>query len=84
MVELRRRTLLPLDDILGCLRQTLPQLSRSALHRCLVRHGISRLLCSDQKDSRRGRFPDTPPAYVHIDSCELRGKRCGWALLGRA
>jgi hypothetical protein len=72
VVELRRRTLLPLDDILGCLRQTIPQLSRSALHRCLVRHGISRLPRSDEKDSRRGRFPDTPPGYVHIDSCELR------------
>jgi hypothetical protein len=57
VVELRRRTLLPLDDILGCLRQTIPQLSRSALHRCLVRHGISRLPRSDEKDSRRGRFP---------------------------
>jgi hypothetical protein len=43
VVEFRRRTLLPLDDILGCLRETVPTLSRSALHRCLARHGISRL-----------------------------------------
>jgi hypothetical protein len=39
VVEFRRRTLLPLDDVLGCLRQTIPTLSRSALHRCLQRHG---------------------------------------------
>src|ERR687893_2476502 len=39
VVEFRRRTLLPLDDVLGCLRETIPTLSRSALHRCLVRHG---------------------------------------------
>ncbi len=38
-VEFRRRTLLPLDDVLGCLRESIPSLSRSALHRCLVRHG---------------------------------------------
>src|SRR3954466_8232105 len=43
VVEFRRRTLLPLDDVLGCLRKSIPRLTRSALHRCLERHGISRL-----------------------------------------
>ena len=43
VVEFRRRTPLPLDDMLGCLRETIPKLSHSALHRCLVRHGIFRL-----------------------------------------
>ena len=42
IVEFRRRTLLPLDDVLGCLRESIPKLSRSALHRCLVRHGLAR------------------------------------------
>ncbi|HEX6013998.1 MAG TPA: IS481 family transposase, partial [Geminicoccaceae bacterium] len=37
VVEFRRRTLLPLDDVLGCLREAIPKLTRSALHRCLVR-----------------------------------------------
>ena len=41
VVEFRRRTLLPLDDVLGCLMDTIPNLSRSALHRCLQRHGIN-------------------------------------------
>src|SRR3712207_2961934 len=41
VVEFRRRTLLPLDDVLGCcLREAIPALSRGALHRCLQRHGI--------------------------------------------
>src|SRR5215218_8520275 len=35
VVEFRRRTLLPLDDVLGCLRESIPRLTRSALHRCL-------------------------------------------------
>ena len=39
VVEFRRRTLLPLDDVLGCLRESIPRLTRSALHRCLERHG---------------------------------------------
>ncbi|MCW7541174.1 IS481 family transposase [Aquabacterium sp. A7-Y] len=72
VVELRRRTLLPLDEILGCLREGIPQLSRSALHRCLVRHGIQQLPRSQEKDSKRGRFQDTSIGYVDIDSCELR------------
>src|SRR6478609_3311130 len=38
VVEFRRRTLLPLDDSMGCLRDAIPKLSRSALHRCLERH----------------------------------------------
>jgi len=43
VVAFRQKTLLPLDDVLGCLRETIPNLSRSALHRRLLRHGISRL-----------------------------------------
>ena len=72
VVEFRRRTLLPLDDVLGCLRETIPRLSRSALHRCLVRHGISRLPEGEEKASKRKRFAETTIGYVHIDVCELR------------
>ena len=71
VVELRRRTLLPLDDVLGSLRENLPKLTRSALHRCLVRHGISRLPAGDSA-AKRKRFAPTTIGYVHIDSCELR------------
>jgi len=49
IVEFRRRTLLPLDDVMGCLRESIPKLSRSSLHRCLQRHGISRLPGSEIK-----------------------------------
>ena len=59
VVEFRRRTLLPLDDVLGCLRGSIPTLTRSALHRCLVRHGISRLPAREEQASRRGRFAAT-------------------------
>lgn len=72
VVEFRRRTLLPLDDVLGCLRETIPTLTRSALHRCLQRHGISRLPDDGEKASKRGRFAETKIGYVHIDSCEFR------------
>jgi len=71
IVEFRRRTLLPLDDVLGCLKDSIPSLTRSSLHRCLVRHGISRLPESEVT-SKRGRFAETTIGYVHIDICELR------------
>jgi hypothetical protein len=72
IVEFRRRTLLPLDDVLGCLRDSIPKLTRSSLHRCLLRHGISRLPQTDVAKSKKGRFADTKIGYVHIDICELR------------
>jgi transposase InsO family protein len=72
VVEFRRRTLLPLDDVMGCLRETIPKLTRSALHRCLVRHGISRLPQDKEAASKRKRFAETRIGYIHIDVCELR------------
>ena len=40
-VPFRQHTLLPLDDCSYALPATIPRLSRSALHRCFQRHGIS-------------------------------------------
>ena len=71
IVEFRRRTLLPLDDVLGCLRETISKLSRSALHRCLERHGIFRLQRDEAATSKRKRFAETSIGYGHIDICEL-------------
>jgi hypothetical protein len=59
IVEFRRRTLLPLDDLLGGLREAIPKLTRSTLHRYLQRYGISRLPGSADKDLKRGRFAET-------------------------
>jgi hypothetical protein len=75
IVEFRRRTLLPLDDVFGCLKDGIPKLTRSSLHRCLVRHGISRLPESEEKTSKRGRFADTTIGYIHIDICDLKALR---------
>lgn len=43
VVAFRKHRLLPLDDCLYALQPTIPHLSRSSLHRCLNRHGMSRL-----------------------------------------
>jgi hypothetical protein len=66
IVEFRRWTLLPLDDVLGCLRDSIPQLTRSSLHRCLLRHGISRL-------------PDSGKRPPSEDASQIRrSATCAW------
>ena len=72
VVAFRRHTLLPLDDCLYALQATLPHLTRSSLHRCLQRHGISRLPEVDGAKTAKKRFKPYPIGYFHIDIAEVR------------
>src|SRR5919112_5197750 len=72
IVAFRRHTLLPLDDCLYALHATLPHLTRSSLHRCLQRHGISRLPEVDGEKTAKKRFKPYPIGYFHIDIAEVR------------
>jgi transposase InsO family protein len=71
IVAFRRHTLLPLDDCLYALQPTLPHLTRSSLHRCLQRHGISRLPDVDGDKPRRSRFKAYPIAQVSTEQGKL-------------
>src|SRR5687768_11863479 len=72
IVAFRRHTLLPLDDCLYALQPTIPHLTRSSLHRCLKRHGISRLPDTDGDKPRRAKFKRYPIGFFHVDIAELR------------
>jgi transposase InsO family protein len=72
IVAFRRHTLLPLDDCLYALQATLPNLTRSSLHRCLKRHGISRLPEIAGDKPARQPFKRYPIGYFHIDIAEVR------------
>lgn len=72
VVAFRRHTLLPLDDCLYALQPTIPHLTRSALHRCLKRHGISRLPETGGDKPARKPFKAYPIGYFHIDIAEVR------------
>ena len=72
IVAFRRHTLLPLDDCLYALQPTIPHLTRSALHRCLQRHGISRLPEVDGDKQTRQRFKRYPIGFYHIDIAEVQ------------
>lgn len=72
IVAFRKHMLLPLDDCLYALQATIPHLTRSSLHRCLQRHGISRLpeVTGDKEPKRK--FKTYPIGYFHIDIAEVQ------------
>jgi transposase InsO family protein len=72
VVAFRRHTRLPLDDCLYALQPTIPHLTRSTLHRCLQRHGISRLPDTDGDKPQRSRFKRYPIGFFHLDIAEVR------------
>jgi transposase InsO family protein len=72
IVAFRRHTLLPLDDCLYALQATIPRLRRSSLHRCLERHGISRLPNVEGDKPTRKKFERYPIGYFHMDLAEVR------------
>ena len=71
VVAFRRHTLLPLDDCLYGLQPAIPHLTRSSLHRCLERHGISRLPEIGGDKPEKKRFAAYPIGYFHIDIAEV-------------
>ena len=72
IVAFRRHTLLPLDDCLYALQPTIPHLTRSSLHRCLQRHGISRLPEVEGDKPAKKKFKTYPIGYFHIDIAEVQ------------
>ena len=71
-VAFRKHTLLPLDDCLYALQATIPHLTRSSLHRCYQRHGISRLPEAEGGKPAKKSFKKYPIGYFHIDIAEVR------------
>jgi hypothetical protein len=72
IVAFRRHTLLPLDDCLYALQPTIPHLTRSSLHRCLQRHGISRLPEVEGSKPSKKKFKAYPIGYSTSTSLSSR------------
>lgn len=72
IVAFRKHTRLPPDDCLYAVQAAIPHLTRSSLHRCLQRHGISRLpeVTGDKEPERK--FKTYSIGYVHIDIAEVQ------------
>ena len=67
VIAFRRHTLLPLDDCQYALQPTILHLTRSSLHRCLQRHGVSRLPQAEGEITAKRKFKAYPIGYFHID-----------------
>lgn len=72
IVEFRTRFGFGLDDLFIALKDEMPHLSRSSLHRCLKRHGISRLPKEEIHATRTKKFKNYEIGFLHIDSAEVR------------
>jgi transposase InsO family protein len=72
VVAFRRHLPLPLDDCLYALQPSIPHLTRSALHLCLQRHGISRLPDVEGDKPKRQQFKRYPIGFFHIDIAEVQ------------
>lgn len=65
IVSLRTTAWLPIDEILDTLVGLNPEVSRSAVYRCLVREGINKVPIEVKEKSRM--FKEYDPGYLHID-----------------
>ena len=70
-VVFRVLTLLPLDDCLYALQESIPHLKRSNLHCLFQRHGISRLPKAQDNKKEKKSFKEYPPGYFHIDIAQV-------------
>ena len=70
----RKSTNLSLDDCYIALKESIPNLSRSNLHRCLKRNGLSVLpqkVTKSSSDSKKQKFRQYEIGYFHIDITEI-------------
>lgn len=76
VAEIRRLTLIPLDDLLVLVREFVnPAASRSGLDRCLRRHGVSNLKAmlaqareaAGEAPAPLKSFKDYAPGFIHVD-----------------
>lgn len=71
-VAFRRHTLPPPEDCRYALQPSIPHLTRSALHRCLQRHGNSRLPDVEGEKPKRQKVKRYPIGFFHIDIAEVQ------------
>jgi len=69
--EFRRTTKLSLDDCYIALKDTIPALSRSNLHRCLRRNGLSVLPKDDDEPREKKKFKEYDIGFVHVDITQV-------------
>ena len=72
--EFRRVSKLALDDVYIALKDQIPELSRSNLHRCLKRNGLNVLPKEEKEVQEKKKFKEYPIGFMHVDITEVRTK----------
>ena len=69
IVEVRKFTLLPLDDLYMVIKKFIPHATRSSVLRCLKRHKVKTLkeMAKERGKSTYKTFKYYKPGYIHID-----------------
>ena len=70
--EFRRVSQFSLDDCFIVLKEQIPNLSRSNLHRCLKRNGLSVLPKIESGKKEKQKFREYEIGYVHIDITQIK------------
>jgi len=65
VISARSTTWLPLDEVFELLLELNPNISRSAVYRCLVRENLSKVPKEKREESKK--FKEYDPGYLHID-----------------
>ena len=69
--EFRRVTKFSLDDCFIALKDKIPTLSRSNLHRCLQRNGLSTLPKNEDEPREKKKFKEYEVGFVHVDITQV-------------
>lgn len=72
IIKTRQLSQLALDDLFIVLKDSIPNLSRSSLHRCLKRHGVSQLPKPERTETEKKPFKKYEIGYFHIDTAEIK------------
>jgi hypothetical protein len=72
IISPRVQARIPLDDVYIALKDVIPYMSRSPLHRCLQRHGISHLPKADREKPKRVKSYDISNSISILLRCDMR------------
>lgn len=69
--EFRRTTKLALDDCFIALKEKIPALTRSNLHRCLKRNALSVLPKNEDEQQEKKKFKEYDIGFIHVDITQV-------------
>lgn len=69
--EFKKVTKFSIDDCFCALKDEIPKLSRSNLHRCLKRNNLSKLPKNEKQKKPIKKFKNYPVGFIHLDIAQV-------------